>query len=148
MTVQPTTMPATAVPAKLTGKQILVNGLIAIVAATIANVIVRLLLGALVAIPGDFPPMQLGAIAFFTALYGAGATAVYWIINRVSSNPQRVWLVVVIIGFVLTALPDLALAANPSSAPFPGGTSQLWLLLLVFHLVAGIIYYLLIPRRR
>ena len=143
MTAQTTTMPA-----KLTGKQVLVNGLIAIVAAIIGNVIVRLLLGDLVAIPSDFPPMQLGAIAFFTALYGVGATAVFWIINRVSSNPQRVWLVVVIIGFVLTALPDLALAANPSSAPFPGGTSQLWLLLLVFHLVAGIIYYLLIPRRR
>jgi len=65
--------------------------------------------------------MQIGAIAFFTALYGIGATAVYWIINRVSSNPRRVWLVVVIIGFVLTALPDLALAANPSSADLQPG---------------------------
>ena len=87
MTVQPTTMPATVVPAKLTGKQILVNGLIAIVVAVIGNVIVRLILGALATIPGDFPPMQIGAIAFFTALYGVGATAVYWMINRVSSNP-------------------------------------------------------------
>ena len=43
MTVQPTTMPATAMPAKLTGKQIFVNGLIAIVVAVIGNVLVRLI---------------------------------------------------------------------------------------------------------
>lgn len=133
---------------KLTGKQIAGNGLLAIGVAIGVNVVVRLILGALATIPADFPPMQLPAIAFFTALYGAGATVVYGLINRLASNPPRVWRIAVIIGFVLTALPNLALAANPAAAPFPGGTTQLFTLLLVYHVAALIVYYVLIPRRR
>jgi hypothetical protein len=91
--------------------------------------------------------MQIPAIAFFTVLYGVGATGVYLLINRLAGNPSRVWLIVVIIGFVLTALPNLAFAANPAAAPFPG-TAQLFSLLLVYHVVAGLVYFLLIPRRR
>lgn len=139
---------ATPQPAKLTGKQIAINGLLAIGVAVGANVVARFILGALVTIPADFLPMQLPAIAFFTALYGAGATIVFWLINRLASNPQRIWLIVVIIGFVLTALPNLALAANPAAAPVPGGTTQLFSLLLVYHVVAGLVYFVLIPRRR
>lgn len=135
-------------PARLTGKQIAVNGLLAIGVAVGLNVVARLILGALVTIPADFPPMQLPAIIFFTVLYGVGATAVYWLINRRASNPPRVWLIVVIVGFVVTALPNLMLAANPAAAPFPGGTTQLFALLLVYHVLAGLAYYVLIPRRR
>ncbi len=145
MTAQPTTSTHLT---KLTGKQIAINGLLAIGVAVGANVVTRFILGALATIPADFPPMQLAAIAFFTALYGAGATVVYWLINRFAANPPRVWLIAVIIGFVLTALPNLALAANPAAAPFPGGTTQLFSLLLVYHVVALIVYYFLIPRRR
>jgi hypothetical protein len=144
MTAQTTT---SIQPAKLTGKQIVVNGLLAIGVAVGLNVVARLILGALVTIPADFPPMQLPAIIFFTVLYGVGATAVYWLINRLAGNPPRVWLIVVIIGFVVTALPNLAFAANPAVAPFPG-TAQLFSLLLVYHVVAGLVYFLLIPRRR
>ena len=139
---------STSQPAKLTGKQIVVNGLLAMGVAVGLNVVARFILGALATIPPDFPPMQLPAIVFFTVLYGAGATAVYWLINRRASNPQRVWLIVVTIGFVLTALPNLMLAANPAAAPFPGGTTQLFALLLVYHVLAGLAYYFLIPRRR
>jgi hypothetical protein len=135
-------------PAKLTGKQIVVNGLLAMGVALGLNVVARVILGALVTIPADFPPMQLPAIVFFTVLYGIGATAVYWLINRLANNPQRIWLIVVIVGFVVTALPNLMLAANPAAAPFPGGTAQLFSLLLVYHVLAGLAYYFLIPRRR
>lgn len=145
MTAEATSSPQ---PAKLTGQQIAINGLLAIGVAIGANVVARFILGALATIPADFPPMQLPAIAFFTTLYGIGATVVYWLINRFASNPPRVWLIVVIIGFVLTALPNLALAANPAAAPFPGGTTALFSLLLVYHVVALIVYYFLIPRRR
>ncbi len=124
-------------PAKLTGKQIVVNGLLAMGVALGLNVVARVILGALVTIPADFPPMQLPAIVFFTVLYGIGATAVYWLINRLANNPQRIWLIVVIVGFVVTALPNLMLAANPAAAPFPG-----------YHVLAGLAYYFLIPRRR
>lgn len=134
-------------PARLTGKQIAINGLLAMGAAVGLNVVARFVLGALATIPADFPPMQLPAIIFFTVLYGIGATMIYWLINRRASNPQRVWLIVVIAGFVLTALPNLAFAANPAAAPFPG-TSQLFALLLVYHMLAGLAYYFLIPRRR
>jgi len=135
-------------PAKLVGKEIIVNGLLAIGVAVGANVVARYILGALTTIPADFPPMQLPAIVFFTALYGLAATGVFWLINRLANHPQRAWRIVVIIGFVLTALPNLLLAANPAAAPFPGGTAQLFALLLVFHALAGAIYFFLIPRRR
>jgi hypothetical protein len=139
---------ASTQPAKLTGKQIVVNGLLAIGVAVGLNVVARFILGALVTIPADFPPMQIPAIIFFTVLYGIGATVVYWLINRLANNPQRIWLIVVIVGFVVTALPNLMLAANPAAAPFPGGTAQLFSLLLVYHVVAGLVYFLLIPRQR
>jgi hypothetical protein len=145
MTTQ--TTPSTQ-PAKLTGKQIAVNGLLAIGVALGLNVVARFILGALVTIPADFPPMQIPAIIFFTVLYGIGATVVYWLINRLANNPQRIWLIVVIVGFIVTALPNLMLAANPAAAPFPGGTTQLFSLLLVYHVLAGLAYYFLIPRRR
>jgi hypothetical protein len=144
MTAQ--TAPSTQ-PAKLTGKQIAVNGVLAIVVAALANIIARFILGALVAIPADFPPMQIPAIAFFTVLYGVGATVVYWLINRLARNPQRIWSIVVLISFVLTALPNVAFAANPAAAPFPG-PSQMFLLLLVYHLVALAVYYFMLPRRK
>jgi hypothetical protein len=140
--------PVSIQPAKLTGKQIAVNGLLAIGVAVALNVVARLILGALVTIPADFPPMQIPAIIFFTVLYGIGATVVYWLINRLANNPQRIWLIVVLVGFVVTALPNLAFAANPAAAPFSGGTAQLFSLLLVYHVLAGLTYYLLIPRRR
>jgi hypothetical protein len=124
-------------PARLTGKQIAINGLLAIAVAIGANVVARFILVALATIPVDFPPMQLPAIAFFTALYGVGATVVYWLINRLASNPPRVWLIVVLVGFVVTALPNLMLAANPAAAPFPGGTAQLFSLLLVYLALAA-----------
>lgn len=139
---------ASTQPAKLTSKQIVVNGVIAILVAIIANIVARLVLGALVTVPSDFPPMQIPPIVFFTVLYGIGAVLVYWLIVRFASNPQRVWLIVVIIAFVVTALPDLLLAVNPAAAPFPGGSAALYLLLLVYHVLAGLAYYFLIPRRR
>lgn len=138
---------ASTQPAKLTGKQIAVNGLLAIGLAVALNVVARLILGALVTIPADFPPMQIPAIIFFTVLYGIGATVVFWLINRLASNPPLVWSIVALISFVLTALPNVAFAANPAAAPFPG-TSQMFLLLLVYHVIALAVYYFVLPRRK
>lgn len=140
--------PVSTQPVRLTGVQVLVNGVLAIAVAVIANIVTRFILGLVVAIPSNFPPMMSLPIVFFTTLYGVIATMIYLVINRVAGNPQRVWLIVVIIGFVLASLPNLALAANPAAAPFSGGTAQLYLLLLVYHVVALLIYFFLIPRRR
>jgi hypothetical protein len=121
-------------------------GLLTVVIAVLANVVVRLLVGALIPIDPAFQPLGLGAIVAFTVLgVGLGAL-VFAFIARRSSRPTRTWTIVASIALILSILPNLGLMANPAAAPMPGGSAAYYGLLIVFHLVAGIIAIVLLPR--
>jgi hypothetical protein len=130
----------------VTPARLLRAGLLTLLAAVLGNVVVRLLLGALTPIDPAFLPLGLGALVTFTALgVGLGAL-VFAFIARRSSRPVRTWTIVASIALFVSILPNLGLMANPAAAPMPGGSAAYYGLLIVFHLVAGIIAIVLLPR--
>lgn len=128
------------------GRRLLRAGVLTILAAVAANLVVRLLAGALIPIDPAFLPLGFGAIAAFTILgVGLGAL-VYAFIARRAANPARTFTIVAVIALVVSILPNLALMANPAAAPMPGGTAAYYGLLILFHVVAGVVAIVLLPR--
>lgn len=120
-------------------------GVLTVIAAVIANLLVRALLFILFALPTDFPPLDWPRVAVLTTLgVGAGAI-VFGVIARRSARPARTFRRVAAVAFVLSILPNLALAANPGAAPFPGASATGFLTLIVFHVVAAVISVALLP---
>ncbi len=114
-------------------------GLIGAVAAVVANVIVLFLLKAFLPVPQDFAPLQVGAIAIFTFIGTVLAAVAYALVVRFSKRPIRTYLIVAVVALILSLIPNLALMANPSAAPIPGGSALGFGLLIVFHIVAAVV---------
>ena len=123
-------------------------GLVALVASVVANLIVRALLLAVLDISPAFPPFQVGAIAFFTALGAIGATLVFALISRFAARPVRTFQIVALVVLILSIIPNIAAALNPASAPFPfpGVTATAMLALMLLHLVAAAVIVPLLSR--
>lgn len=113
--------------------RILRAGAIGVGGSVVANVALLLILSPLLGLPSSFPPFSVGAIAFFTAFYTIAATALFWLLARFTRRPARTFMIIAAVAFVVTAIPNLASAASPASAPFPGAASD-YLTLLAFHL--------------
>ena len=131
---------SSASPAKLTNRRTLAAGLTAMIAAIAANLIVCALLFAVIDLPADFPPLQAGSIAFFTAIGTALGVLAFVITNRLSKNPFRTYVIVAAAALALSILPNLGLMANPAGAPIPGGTPLAFGVLIVFHIVAAVVF--------
>ena len=128
------------------GTRFLRAGVLTVVAAVVANVVVRALLFNLFDLPADFPPLQPARVAFLTVL-GVGAAAIaFAIIARRSERPAYTFSRIATVAFVLSILPNLALAFNPEAAPFAGASATGFLILIVFHVVAAVISVILLPR--
>jgi hypothetical protein len=121
-------------------------GLVGIVGAVIANLVVRALLFAALPLPDDFPPLQPGSLVAFTVVGTFLAAVVFAVIARLSSRPVSTFRIVAIVALVVSVLPNLALMANPASAPFPGGSALAFGALIVFHVVAAVVCYLALTR--
>jgi hypothetical protein len=124
---------ATPVAPAVDRSKILKAGAIAVLGSVAANVVLLLILTPLLGLSPAFMPFGIGPIAFFTAFYTLLATVLFWLLARFTRQPVRIFLILAAIGFVVTAVPNVALAANPVGAPFPG-TSADFLTLLIFHL--------------
>lgn len=106
-------------------------------AAVAANIIVRLILGALMPLAPDFQPFGLGPIITFTVVFTLIGVGVLALVNRRSANPLKTYNVIGIIAFFVSILPNLAGAANPSAMPM-GGNGTDYLILIIFHVVAAV----------
>lgn len=111
-------------------------GGVAIVASVVVNLMVFGVMGLFVDYPAEFPPLTAGAIGFLTTVFTAIAVGVFAFVARRSKRPIRTYHIVAAIAFVLSIVPNIAAAANPAATPIPGATSQAFLLLIVFHVVA------------
>ncbi|MDX1687547.1 MAG: DUF6069 family protein [Candidatus Promineifilaceae bacterium] len=121
-------------------------GVATVIAAVVANLIVRALLFALIDLPADFPPLQALRVAFLTVLGVGAAAVVFAVIARRSERPARTFRRVAVVAFLLSIVPNLALAINPSAAPFANASAMGFLILIVFHVVAAVITVLMLPR--
>jgi hypothetical protein len=131
---------------RVSGRRLLGAGLATIAVAVVANLLVLAIVKAVAQPNPAFLPLSAGAVTAFTTLgVGLGAI-VFAIIARRSQRPTRTFRIVAVIALVLSILPNLGLMANPSSAPMPGGTASDYGLLILFHIVAGLVAIVLLPR--
>lgn len=130
---------ATIAQTRLSNATLLKAGSAAVAAAVVANVVTRLILGAIVPLSPDFMPFMLGPIVTFTLLFTLIGVGVLAIVNRVAANPLRTYNIIGVIAFFVSLIPNLAGAANPSAMPM-GGTGTDYLILIIFHVVAAIAF--------
>lgn len=143
-----TTLSAQTAPAGVNRSRILRAGAIAVLGSVAANIVLLFVLRALLGVPDTFMPFNLAPVAGFTAFYTVVAVILFWLLARFTRRPVRSFVILAVIGFVLTAIPNLALAANPASAPFPGRSSD-FLTLLLFHLASfAIVLWALVTQTR
>jgi hypothetical protein len=94
-------------------------GLLAVLAALVANTLVRTVALSVVAVPAGFWPLGWGPVIASTAIGAGGATIVYGVIAHFSQRPNRpfaiVAAVVLVLSFVSFIAPPPVLAAAPAS---------------------------------
>lgn len=121
-------------------------GLLGMVGAVAVNLIVRAILFAVLPLPVEFPPFQAGAIVMLTGIGALLAAVVYALIARFTSRPVTVFRWVALVALILSILPNLALAANPTAIPFPfpGASGLAFGVLIVFHVAAALVSVLIL----
>jgi hypothetical protein len=127
------------------GGALLRAGVITVVVAVAANLIARAILGLVMTFDPAFLPLTYGPIAMFTALGVALGSFVFALIARRTAHPNRTWTIIALVALIVSIIPNLALMANPSAAPFPGGTAAGFGALIIFHVVAGLVALLMLP---
>jgi hypothetical protein len=113
--------------------RVLTVGAGAVVASTIANVVIARALASLFQVPAAFTPLQPAAVGSLTVLGVTGAVLVFAALARFRPDPVRVFTVVATIGLVISWIPDLALYAVAA----PGTTLAGVLSLMSLHVVAA-----------
>lgn len=124
---------------RLSNSFVLRAGAVSVVAAVLANVLARFLLGLIVPLSPDFQPFGYGPIIFFTVMFTVIGVLVLWVVNRLFANPLKVYNIVGIVAFFISLAPNLAGAANPAAMPM-GGKGSDYLILILFHAVAAIAF--------
>jgi len=121
-------------------------GALAIVAAVVANLLTRAVVLAVMDLPTGFDPLEVGPIAILTAIGVLGAVIVFAIVTRVARRPIRTFSIVGMAALVISCIPNVLLALDPTAAPMPGGTTSAFLVLILFHVVAAFVAILILTR--
>ncbi|MFQ3632343.1 DUF6069 family protein [Roseiflexus sp.] len=130
---------STPAQTRLSNRTLLRAGGAAVAAAVAANIVTRLILGAIVPLSPDFMPFALGPIITFTLLFTLIGVGVLAVVNRVVANPLRTYNIIGVIAFFVSLIPNLAGATNPSAMPM-GGSGTDYLILIIFHIAAAVAF--------
>ncbi len=114
-------------------------GIVALFAAVLSNILAHYLLSFVLVYPQDFTPLRLTSIAILTGAGALGATLLFARLHGRVKNPERTfrrfgWALV-----GLSILPTLVGALRPDLIPLPGGSTRGFLMLIPFHLIAGVV---------
>lgn len=113
--------------------------LVALIGSVIVNIGIVSVLGPMVNNPAmPLTALTVMAVSLFTILGTVGATIVYAIMRAMMKNPNKAFIWVAVIVFILSCIPDY-LIIGKTSGPFAGGTFPEALVLMVMHLAAAII---------
>jgi len=120
-------------PRAMSRGRIALVGLATVLAATLANVLVYFVGGALVAYDPQFLPLTnvSGAIVF-TLPAALVAVGIYALLLRFARRPARTFAIVAAVVLVVTAIPDFTYIPT-----VPGATSGQTAVLVVMHIVAA-----------
>jgi hypothetical protein len=124
-------------------RRVLTVGAAAVMASTMANVVVAQALAGLLQVPTVFAPLQAPSVASLTVVGVSAAILVFAALARLSANPIRVFTILAAVGLVITWLPDVLLY---TSGTFPGTTAAGVLSLMSLHVVAATVVVLLVRR--
>ncbi len=129
-----TSSPVTSSTSRATNRgRVALVGLATVVAATLANVLVYFVGGALVAYDPQFLPLTdvSGAIVF-TLPAAIVAVLIYVALLRYARNPARTFVIIAAVVFVVTLIPDLTYIPT-----VPGATGGQTAILVLMHVVAA-----------
>lgn len=125
--------------------RIFVAGVLAIIAAALANTLVRFITVSLFSIDPAFGPLQLMTPIVFTAIGVLGGVIVFAILSRTVQYPMRVFRIVALVVVLVSLIPDVLLFLADSTM-IPGLTVPGVIGLIVMHVVAWAITVSLLSR--
>lgn len=117
-------------------------GPLAIVAAVVANQIIRLIAVAL-GIGADFMPLSFGPPLFFSVIGVLGATIVFAIVARFAKRPLALFRTIALVVLVISLIPDVMLYTSQS---MPGASLPAVVTLMLMHVAAWAICVQLFSR--
>ncbi len=121
------------------GKRIWWVSILTILAAVVANVLVRALAFALFPLPQKFIALQVPPIVTFTFAGALGAVIAFILVYRFSRNPFRVYTIIALVTLVLSLIPDLLLLTDSSNPQFAGVTVSAVIMLMLLHVVTALV---------
>jgi hypothetical protein len=126
---------AASSPERVAYKRLWWVGLLVIIAATVANGLIRQAALALIDVDPGFNPLQSPSFVPLTIIGTGAGVLVYALLGRLSRRPVTTFRIVAAVAFVLSLLPDLGLLAGP----MPGATPVTIGVLMLMHAVAAAI---------
>ena len=139
---------ATNAPA-LSSSSLLRNALIILVGSLVVNHLIRLIAVALTnPIPEFLPLTSWGPVTIFSIVGVAGAVGVYALLRRFTANPGRTFTIVAWVVLIISLIPNLFGALDPSTSPVPGMTAGGAIALALMHFPPALLSISLLPRSR
>ena len=133
-------------PMQRTGRRSLwVVSLLTILAATLANLIVRTLAYALLPIAPTFVPLMWQAVVLFTAVGVALACGVYALVRRFTSKAVRVYTLIAVIALALSLIPDVLIFGDPAAFEPDTTIPAVWVMMSL-HGVAALVSIVMLTR--
>ena len=121
--------------------------LVAIVAASAVALLAREVATGPLRQPADFLPFGTLAVVGSVVVGVIGATLVFALVGRLSTDPIRTFVGVSVVALLLSLVPNVLLAlADPASPPIPGGGPATATTLGVMHLTTAAIVVGLLTR--
>ncbi|GHO47746.1 DUF6069 family protein [Ktedonospora formicarum] len=121
-------------------------GVLTVVAALVANLVIRALAFAIWPISPIFLPLKITSIGAFTIVLVGGSALIYMLVSRFSRQPTRIFTCIALIALLLSCVPNALLFLNPDTRMWPGITPLAITILIVLHVVDAIIVIMMLTR--
>jgi hypothetical protein len=128
------------------GQYLWIVGLVAVVGSVIANWITLAVILAVTDLTTDFMSLNYAPIGIFTTLGIVAATVVYYFVTHRAGKSIRTYWIIALVAMVVSSIPNVIFAINPSAAPFPGATGTGFAVLIIFHVVAALVSTVILTR--
>lgn len=121
-------------------------GIVVVFAAVLSNIIAHYVLSLLLSYPVGFKPLSVSSIAILTAVGALGGTLAYALFGQRSNHQERSFKRLGWIVLASSLIPLLIGYLQPDLIPIPGSTPGGFLMLIPFHLIAGVVIIGLLVR--